>query len=663
MRGGNNEWTRRSALAAAMIMLMMIGTMTTTAQNFRPVEDFGWGFGVGTSAPFVVDFDGDGLLDLFVGIDNHRILHYEQRAGDKVFVRVRVDAMDVSGDSQPSPFVTDLDGDGLKDILVGTNSGEIRHFEQVAAGSDEIALVTKKFNGIEYSDCCYKPIVLDLDGNGLLDLIVGDGGQTLRRWEQSAPNALSFNARRPLVFPITRHGTLHPYFHDLDGDGALELLVSDGGGALYLSKQSTAVKDSFTLVATDWNGINANGRAALWLGDLDADGLVDLLYGTWDGMIFHYEQPSAKALDGWVLRSENFLNMWDLGSDCMGTVADLDKDGRYEVLRTQVLNQTRTTRTPVLLYRQMAAGSLQMESIGTLQGIEAGEHDMLWVGDFEDDGRLDMLITRARNGIEHYRQSTGNPLLFELVTATFITDAIGNWTSLVPQLVDLDKNGKKDLLLGNSDRFISRYEQVGAGSASFEKKADRWMTQLSFYPAPAFVDLGSDGRLDMLLGQFDGNLDHHVQNASDPLQFNRVTRAFLSTAVGNKSIPHVVDFNKDGRLDLVISDGDGGMSLYLDMGPNSVDPPEFLPSDLTLLDIAPHPVRDMATLRVHSATRRDATLRVFDVLGREVSAPMSRMLDGGTQLLPLTVRDLRPGVYLLTLESAGLRVARMVVVD
>lgn len=663
MRGGNNEWTRRSALAAAMIMFMMIGTMTATAQNFRPVEDFGWGFGVGKTAPAVVDFDGDGLLDLYVGIGNSMLMHYEQRAGDKVFVRTQLTAANMSGDSEIAPFIADLDGDGLKDILVGINGGEIRHYEQTAAGSDSIVLVAKKFNDIPYSDCCTKPFVIDLDGNGLLDLIVGNGARALLRWEQQAPGSLVFNSKRALVFPATRNGTLHPSLYDLDGDGALEMLLGDGSGALYLFRQSTSVKDSFTLIATDWNGINANGRVAHWLGDLDEDGLVDLLYGTWDGLIFHYEQPSAKALDGWALRSENFLNMWDLGSDCMGTVADLDKDGRYEVLRTQVWNQTRQTRAPVLMYRQQTEGSPRMETVGPLQGIVAAEHDMLWVGDFEDDGRLDMLITRARNGIEHYRQSTSDPFLFELVSDAFITDAIGNWTSLVPQLVDLDKNGKKDLLLGNSDRFISRYEQVGAGSASFEKKADRWMTQLSFYPAPAFVDLGNDGRLDMLVGQFDGNLDHHVQSASDPLLFNRVTRSFLSTAVGVKSVPHVVDFNKDGRLDLVISDGDGGMSLYLDMGPNSVDPPEFLPSDLALLDIAPHPVRDMATLRVHSATRRDATLRVFDVLGREASAPMSRTLDGGTQLLPLSMQGLRAGVYLLTLESAGLRVARRVVVD
>jgi len=650
-------------MTAAMIMVVTIGAMTTRAQNFRPVEDYGWGFGAGTSVPFVVDFDNDGLLDLFFGIDNHRILHYEQRADDKVFVRIQVDAMDVSGDAQPAPFVTDLDGDGLKDILVGINGGEIRHFEQAAAGSNEIVLVNRKFNNIEYTDCCYKPFVIDLDGNGLLDLIVGDGGRALRRWEQQATGSLTFDAKRALRFAPTRNSTLHPTMYDLDGDGALELLIGDGGGAMYLYKQDAAEKDSFTLIAADWNGLNSDGRATPWLGDLDADGLVDVLYGHWDGLIFHYEQPSAKALDGWVKRSENFLNMWDLGSDCMGTVADLDKDGRYEVLRTQVWNRTRDTRSPVLVYRQQAEGSPRMETVGPLQGIEAGEHDMLWVGDFENDGRLDLLVTRARNGIEHYRQSAGNPFLFELVTDAFITDAIGNWTSLVPQLVDLDKNGKKDLLLGNSDRFISRYEQVSAGSASFEKKADRWMTQLPFYPAPALLDLDGDGLLDMLLGNFSGTLEHYKQSASDPLLFERVTRTFQTVAVGSKSIPHVVDFNKDGRLDLVISDGDGGMSLYLDMGPNRVNPPEVRPSDLALLDITPHPVRAMATLRIHSELRRDATLRVFDVLGREVLAPMARVLDSGTQLLPLSMQGLRSGVYLLTLESAGVRVARRVVVD
>ena len=646
---------RSTCQALATGLLLLLTTASLHAQNLLPFEDYGWGFGMDLSVPTVADIDGNGRLDLLVGINAQLVLRYEQDAPGGIFRRLAINYANIVGNSQPAPYFTDLDSDGLLDILVGINGGSIIHFEQYAAGSDSITHIAQKLGDIDIGACA-RPFVVDLDGNGLLDLLVGESGGPIKRFEQTTPNTSDFTQQRDLVIPAFRSNYAHPCLRDIDNDGALEMLVGSTSGAIQLHRQSTAVKDSFVLVNENWSAIVAGGRSAPTLSDLDGDALLDVLIGTSDGAIKHYEQPTPGAVDGWVLRSDNLLNIVDFGSDCTSLIIDLDNDGRIDILRTQVFASRTEPEAPIQHFRQISVGSLQTEAVGVLQGVTAGEHDMLSIIDIEDDGRLDLIVARSPSGIEHYRQLAGNPFAFELVTLNFIPTVTNTWTSLVPYFCDLDNNGKKDLLLAFSNRRIDRYEQQSSGSTSFELREENFLSGLGFYPSPSIEDIDNDGLLDMMIGQLEGDLRHFEQSSTDQLVFEWQIDHFQDIRVGQKSQPTFVDINKDGRMDLVISDGDGGLSLYLDMGPNEARLPTALPAQVHLLDVSPNPVTDQAVVRITCGTPSNVTLRVCDLLGREVARPATSHHFGiGTHNIDVDVRDLPAGAYLMVMDTDELR--------
>jgi hypothetical protein len=652
----SNAPARQLMRLVSVCIFIQLAVSVSSAQNFRAFEDFGWGFGISLSVPAIVDIDGNGRPDLFVGTSVGYTMHYERQAGTGIYLRKTLKFVDPATEPETAPVFADLDGDGLLEMLVGGNGGVIALYKQSAPTSATFTLVTAKLGDID-AGAWSRPFVVDLDGNGMLDLLIGISAKGVRRYEQQAPNSFEFVERRPLVLDGPGGNGTHACLHDLDGDGRLELILGTLAGALQLYRQHNAVADSFLLIDDAWCGIESMSRGAPCIADLDGDGLLDMLLGSSEGPIMHFEQPAPGALDGWELRSNNALGTWDFGTNCTGLVTDLDHDGRLDILRTQASEKYSDRDFPILRFRQLAVGDLRMEAAGSLEGVTAGYFDKLAIADFDNDGRLDLLVARSSSqGIEYYRQSESNSAAFDLVTAAFIADIPGTWTSLVPVFFDLDKNGKLDLLLANANKSVHRYEQVQAGSAEFVKVKEDFMQSMPFHVAPAFTDLDGDGDLDMLVGTMPGEIEHYKIQSVDPLRFILITSPFQNIKVGTKSVPGIIDMNNDGRLDIVIADGDGGMSLYLDMGPTSVGSPVTAPVGCRLLSISPNPAAANAIVRLEASHPVAYTLSVYDALGRQVlRITEAYAASPGVYDIPVGLSGLTSGMYHVHLEANGVR--------
>ena len=77
---------------------------------------------------------------------------------------------------------------------------------------------------------------------------------------------------------------------------------------------------------------------------------------------------------------------------------------------------------------------------------------------------------------------------------------------------------------------------------------------------------------------------------------------------------------------------------------------------------APNPSADHATLTLSLDRAGDATISVYDVLGREVAAPHRGPLAAGTHRLPLDTSALPAGLYVARAEVGGLAVSRTLTV-
>jgi hypothetical protein len=212
--------------------------------------------GCGAPAPFVCDYDNDGKRDLLVGDGNYPtgyVYFYRNTNTDAApilapGVTLMVGASPLSVGYRATPCVDDWDGDGLKDLICGNGDGFVFFFKNTGtAQSPAYAASTRIQAGGADLNLGIRSVarIFDWDGDGVKDLVgsSNDGVYWCRNMgSNSSPNLL---ARVGLRAPPVSGSGLVP--------------------------------------------INTGGRMRLDLVDWNNDGTIDLLIGNLNGTVSYYE--------------------------------------------------------------------------------------------------------------------------------------------------------------------------------------------------------------------------------------------------------------------------------------------------------------------------------------------------------------------------------------
>ena len=284
--------------------------------------------------PSFHDFDGDGLLDLAVankeryeGVDQTPAAVAVFRNGGTV-TEPQFDLVDLDwialADFQiesPYPAFGDLDGDGDLDVLVGDELGRIHEFTNVAPSGawPEFTLTALSIpedgsgEAIDVGQFA-TPQLHDMDGDGDLDMVVGEKNGTLTLFERTSVGSWS-----KYVSPI--HGEnwgniLVDNLLGINGYSVPALTPTSEGLRVFVANETGTVQD-FGLASDNWDaellevndavfGGREGFRCAAAIADVDNDGFLDALVGIQNGGLLSYSSSTDTAIV-----DAGFLPAWE----------------------------------------------------------------------------------------------------------------------------------------------------------------------------------------------------------------------------------------------------------------------------------------------------------------------------------------------------------------
>ncbi len=318
----------------------------------------------GNSAPAIADIDCDGLLDLLIGETSGNINHYEQDTLNSTSVTLISDHFnEINVGNYATPTISDIDGDGLLDLLVGEEGGNINHYEQDAFDSYTFTLLTTTFNNIDIGDWS-APSFTDLDGNGILDLMIGTYNGKIVRYIQLMSNSMQFILANPFFNGITVDAHAVPTFTDLEGDGKIDLLIGEYNGKIHHYEQEDINSSSFTFRTNSFNSIGVGHESKPMFTNLDGDGMHDLLIGEYGGNINHFKSV-VETINLSCINTDVPGIVSETSATCGGNITD---DNSHFILRRGVCYST-INATPTFADNKENMGSGAGAFSGTISGL------------------------------------------------------------------------------------------------------------------------------------------------------------------------------------------------------------------------------------------------------------------------------------------------------
>jgi hypothetical protein len=591
-------------------------------------------------------------------------------------------------------FSIDLDGDAREDLVVFDRSAQhLKTFLRNASG------------GFTYSPGYQKrfPLIenwmslLDYDGDGDKDLFTSTPGgiqvyPNLNNYFPKSTGTLKSTGLNGLINIYVSASDI-PAIADMDGDGDLDILAFESAGHFITYYENTGDL-KYATKSLNWGNFflndcqditfnvvpesvlstqstaavqHAGNTLALW--DPDKNGIYDLIIGHvgCPGFIF-MKNEGTRNKPRFRNADYNFPSNapHTVPSLASGSPIDLDGDGFLDLIASSHLPDLNPALETVSYYRS-ENGALVLKTKAFLQEemIDVGDNASPVFFDVEGDGDLDLLI--GSSSVNCYENVNGT-LTFKSRDFLSLTGASGIQLQVV----------NSRLMLYYLKGSAVYYREYKSGVLSEEKA----LNVVSLRETPRLYDINQDGSLELVvLDYLGGTRVYDWSDLSKPYQ--RIETAFRGIAyaditgdgnaeqitldasgylyvsglglevqrlpfqVGQNAQITTADFNRDGKVDIVVGLASGGVQLFQ----NTSD--IIVPSDE--LYVWPNPASGLMNVRVKSS----GTLQWFDLSGRVLDGEIS-VGAGETLRIPAPLPG--AGNYLLKYDSAKGSVTQKVLI-
>lgn len=630
------------------------------------------------------DYDGDGQNDIFgytsggmkvwrntssagvVAFTQVEPLIYSQQASS--YINLYVSSVDI-------PSIDDVDGDGDLDVLTFDQFGKYVEYHKNLSQENYGHSDSLKF---ELRNRCWGHFS---ESGGTNAVVLND---TCNNSDLGAVELTGSNTSRS----SGAHAGSTVLSLDINGDGVKDLLLGDVmfNNVVMLENGGTVVNSNSSMIAQDTifpdydTPVDIQIFPACFYEDINNDGVRDLVVTSNsenlsedNTSIHYYLNTNTDDNPAFSFQQNDFLqgDMIDLGTGAIPVFFDHNADGLLDLIVSNygVLNKLTGDLEPtVWMFENQGSNTapefhLMTKKYMNLNTSGVGKNMVITFGDLDGDGDEDMLIG-DETGMMHYFTNTAGPG----ATANFVLtqpnyqDDVGSVIDVglraAPWFYDLDGDLDLDLIIGEFNGNINYYENRGDTlSPSFSFVTDtlgKIQAKLNGGNIEMSVPrLFKDalGETQLFIGTESGEI-RHFGNIDGNLTgtFVEVDTMVAGESHGPETVPCVFDINTDGYVDMLVGTRRGGVVFYNGrQAPNGVREEEALN-----LVVFPNPAGSY--LRITGDFKGRAVYELYTISG---SLAKKGYVDAGSEVID--VANLESGVYLLRLLVANVAVARKVV--